>query len=188
MPLIPPTGIDSCLDSVGVFQEICKESCYAAGVFKTSEELIILTSDHVNAAIKKKLEDYSSRHIRCIESFIEQTARTSDEIPLYIPYYFIRVLFSMSFNEVHRGIKRKLLQEKIQQIHHRPDNVRASDIGNFAKNIVYSQIKKQISPPIFDYDYSTNSIKIIDSTFYFFIRNCDKETVLSDLNTPIGLE
>jgi hypothetical protein len=179
--------VDSCFDSVGVFQEICKESCYAAGVNQTSENLIEITISNVNIAIKKKLEDYSSRHTRCLESFIEQKARSSQEIPLYIPYYFIKVLFQETTENIIQGLKRKPLQEKIKEIHHRPEDVRPSDMGYFLKNLVASQISKGISPPIFDYDNSTSSIKIIDSTFYFFIKNCNRNEIVEDLALPEGL-
>jgi Cdc6-like AAA superfamily ATPase len=180
--------IDSCFDSVGVFQEICKESCYAAGVNETSANLVEITKDHVDSAINRKLEDYSSRHTRCLESFIEQKARSSQEVPLYIPYYFIKVLFEETIEDIIKGLKRKPLQEKIKAVHHRPDDVRPSDMGYFLKNLVASQISKGISPPIFDYDNSTSSIKIIDSTFYFFIKNCEREEVVENLAVPEGLE
>jgi hypothetical protein len=180
--------IDSCFDSVGVFQEICKESCYAAGVNQTQEKLTQITTEDVNAAVQKKLEDYSSRHTRCLETFIEQKARSSEETPLYIPYYFIKVLFKENIDVIIQGLKRKSVQEKIKEIHHRPEDVRPSDMGYFLKNLVTSQIAKNISPPIFDYDNSTSSVKIIDSTFYFFIKNCDREEVIKDLALPIGLE
>ena len=180
--------IDSCFDSVGVFQEICKESCYVAGVNKTSEHFVEITKDNVDKAIIKKLEDYSSRHTRCLESFIEQKARSSQEIPLYIPYYFIKILLQETIENIIKGLKRKSLQEKIKEIHHRPDDVRPSDMGYFLKNLVASQISKGISPPIFDFDNSTTSIKVIDSTFYFFIKNCDREEVVEGLTVPEGLD
>jgi Cdc6-like AAA superfamily ATPase len=179
--------IDSCFDSVGVFQEICKESCYAAGVNNTQVNLIEITKDNVDTAIQKKIEDYSSRHTRCLESFIEQKARSSQETPLYIPYYFIKTLFTENIDTIIQGLKRKPLQEKIKEIHHRPDDVRPSDMGYFLRNLVSSQITKGISPPIFDYDNSTASIKIIDSTFYFYIKNCNREDVIEELATPEGL-
>lgn len=180
--------IDSCFDSVGVFQEICQETCYAANVNNTSPYLIEITKDNVDDAIGRKLEYYSSRHIKCLESFIEQKARSSQEVPLYIPYYFIRVLFDETIDDIIKGLKRKNLQEKIKSIHHRKDDVRPSDMGYFLKNLVSSQISKYISPPIFDYDNSTNSIKIIDSTFYFFIKNCNRVEFISNLSVPDGLE
>lgn len=179
--------ISSCFDSVGVFQEICKESCYAAGVTETSKNLTYITKDNVQTAITKKLGDYSSRHIRCLESFIEQVAKSSDEIPLYIPYYFIKVLLNEPFNEINKGLKRKYLHEKIKEIHHRANDVRASDMGYFLKTLVQNQFKKRISPPIFDYDLSTRSVKIIDSTFYFFLKNCDRKEILDELSTPQGI-
>lgn len=180
--------IDSCFDSVGVFQEICKEACYEAGVNETQENLVEITIENVDKAIQKKLGDYSSRHTRCLESFVEQKARSSQDTPLYIPYYFVKVLFQEPMETIIQGIKRKSLQEKIKALHHRPDDVRPSDMGYFLKNIVASQISKGISPPIFDFDNSTGSIKIIDSTFYFFIKNCDRNEVVEDLAIPEGLD
>lgn len=179
--------IDSCFDSVGVFQEICKESCYVAGVNETQDTLVEISRTNVDDAIRKKLEDYSSRHIRCLESFIEQKARSSQETPLYIPYYFVKVLFQETMENIIQGLKRKPLQEQIKNLHHRPDDVRPSDMGYFLRNLVSSQISKGISPPIFDYDNSTSSIKIIDSTFYFYIKNCDRDEVIDDLAIPDGL-
>lgn len=179
--------IDSCFDSVGVFQEICKESCYVAGVNETQDVRVEISIKNVDDAIRKKLEDYSSRHIRCLESFIEQKARSSQETPLYIPYYFVIVLFQETMDNIIQGLKRKPLQEQIKNLHHRPDDVRPSDMGYFLRNLVSSQISKGISPPIFDYDNSTSSIKIIDSTFYFYIKNCEREEVIDNLAKPEGL-
>lgn len=179
--------IDSCFDSVGVFQEICKESCYSAGINETVTELIEISKENVDNAIGKKLNDYASRHIRCLESFIDQKGKSSDEVPLYIPYYFIKVLLDESFENITPGLKRKSIQEKIKETHHRAESVRASDMGYFLRNLVSNQIKKNISPPIFDYDISTSSVKIIDSTFYFFLKNCDREEVVENLMIPEGL-
>lgn len=179
--------IATCFDSVGVFQELCKETCLAAKVDKTSEITVEITKEHIQTAIEKKLVDYSSRHIRCLESFIEQKAKSSDETPLYIPYYFIKVLLSEDFEEVTKGLKRRNIQDKIKSIHHRPDDVRPSDMGYFLQTLVANQIKKSISPPIFDFDISTSSVKIIDSTFYFFLKNCDKDEVSEYIPKPDGI-
>ena len=176
--------IGTCFDSVGVFQELCKEVCYAAGIGEKTNERKILKQAHLSQAISKKNSDYSSRHIRCLEIFVEQSAKGSDEIPLYIPYYFIKVLFSTPFDQITAGLKRKYLHDKIREIHHRATDVRSSDIGYFLKTLISNQIKKKIEPPIFDYDQSTNSVKVIDSTFYFFIRNCNKEETFEDIPIP----
>lgn len=174
-------------DSVGVFQELCKEVCYSAGVFETSKQPISLKYQHLSSAIDKKLGDYSSRHVRAIESFVEQKAKSSDDVPLYIAYYFILVVLQSDFATIMEGFKRRILQDKIKKIHHRPDDVRASDIGYFLQNLIGNQIKKEINPPIFDYDNNTASIKIIDSTFYFFLRNIDTALLIEELPKPVGL-
>ncbi len=184
---VKDTLVETCFDSVGVFQELCKEACYHAGTTQTSEEHVLITHENIQAAITKKLNDYSSRHIRCLESFVEQTAKSSEEVPLYISYYFIKILLMENFEEVTKGLKRRVIQEKIKAIHHRADDVRSSDMGYFLKPLVANQIKKSISPPIFDYDISTSAVKIIDSTFYFFLKNCNKEDVLDEIPIPQGL-
>ncbi|SHK56236.1 hypothetical protein SAMN04488028_10639 [Reichenbachiella agariperforans] len=181
------TLVETCFDSVGVFQELCKESCYAAGVKQTAEETVFISIENIQQAIDIKLSDYSSRHIRCLEAFVEQKAKSSDEIPLYIPYYFIKTLFNEEFEDITNGLKRRVIQEKIKVIHHRADDVRPSDMGYFLQTLVSNQVKKSISPPIFDYDIGTSSVKIIDSTFYFFLKNCEKEEILEYIPIPLGL-
>lgn len=148
-------------DSIGVFQELCKESCLAGGVAQKCKKQEELTDNHLISAVKKKLDDYSGRHIRSIETFVEQKAKSSSEVPLYIAYYFIKYLFSLPFDSIQDGIKRSVLHEEIKKIHHRPDDVRASDMSYFLHNIVSNQVKKSIIPPLFDYDRSTRKIKIL---------------------------
>ena len=177
--------ISSSFDSIGVFQEMCKETCIAANVLETQKEPINLLLHQLATAKEKKLDDYSGRHIRSIETFVEQKARSSTEVPLYIAYYFIKYLFGLEFNIIQGGISRQAIQEGIKKNHHRPDDVRASDMSNFLHNIVSSQIKKNIIPPLFDYDRSTRKLKIIDSTLYFFLKNANKNDVLEELESPV---
>jgi len=179
--------VSESFDSIGVFQELCKESCLAAGVKETQSNIIFLENKHLDSAIEKKLSDYSGRHIRSIESFIEQKAKSSDKAPLYLAYYFINVLLKQIFDDIVSGMKRKQIQEKIQEIHHRSKDVRPSDISNFLHNIKEAQLKKNITPPIFDYDLSIRTLKVIDSTFYFFLRNYNCDELLEELDKPEGI-
>jgi hypothetical protein len=179
--------ISNAFDSVGVFQELCKESCLAANILEEATEFIVVNNNHFEQAVKAKLADYSGRHIRSIETFVEQKTKTSDEVPLYLGYYFIKVLFNTNFEEIEKGIKRKYLHDKIREIHHRPGDVRGSDISYFLHNIIAAQIRKNIIPPLFDYDRSSRDVKVIDSTLYFFLRNVDRDEILTDLKPPVEL-
>jgi len=179
--------IDSSFDSIGVFQELCKECCFAAGLQEKSESLVVIEEGYLKIAIEKKLEDYSGRHIRSLETFVEQQAKTSDEVPLHLPYYFVRILFNLDFKDIEIGLKRKFIHDEIRKLHHRADDVRSSDMSYFLHNIVQSQIKRSIVPPLFDYDRSTKTIKIIDSTLYFFLRNAEKEEIILEIEIPQGI-
>ncbi|MDR4504733.1 MAG: hypothetical protein MRK01_08085 [Candidatus Scalindua sp.] len=180
--------ISNSFDSIGVFQELCKESCLAGNVTEIQKKEVCLTADNLNVAKTKKLDDYSGRHIRSIETFVEQRAKSSNEIPLYIAYYFIKHLLSLNFDSIQEGIRRPVLHEGIKSIHHRPEDVRASDISYFLHNIVSTQVKKNIIPPLFDYDRSTRKLKIIDSTLYFFLPNANKNEILEELDPPASMK
>ncbi|HEY3420682.1 MAG TPA: hypothetical protein VGK23_09035 [Methanomassiliicoccales archaeon] len=176
--------IDSSFDSIGVLQELCNRSCLCAGVTESSPQKVRILECHLADAIRKKLDDYSSRHLRALESFAESSRRTSDRIPLYIPFYFLIVLLSTDFDKIMDGFKRADIQQAIVRIHHRPEDVRPSDMSNFLNTITKYQIRKQINPPLFDFDVSISTVKIIDSTLYFFLRNSDPKEILEKIGTP----
>jgi hypothetical protein len=176
---------ESSFDSIGVLQELCKESCLSANVTETAIQKIKITNEHLQMAIKRKLEDYSGRHLRAFETFADSPRKMrGGVIPLFIPYYFLIVLLKSNFDDIINGFKRKNLQQSIVDIHHRPDDVRASDMSNFLYPIIMYQINKGINPPLFDYDRSINTLRIIDSTLYFFLRNCNREEILETIEPP----
>ncbi len=175
-------------DSIGVFQELLKETCLASGIEETACEIKKLEVAALDKAIEKKLDDYSGRHIRSIEVFVEQAKKSSEKVPLYLSYRFIQYLFSLEFSKIESGIKRATIHDGIKQFHHRPDDVRSSDMSYFLHNLTPSQIKKNIIPPLFDYDRSTRKLKVIDSTLYFFLRNADKAEIFKELDSPVNIE
>lgn len=178
--------INSSFDSIGVFQELCKESCIAANAYETSNKTIRINKEHLEIAKKKKLYDYSGRHIRSFEAFCvsSKTKTATGEIPLYIPYYFICVLLKSDFRTIEAGLDRGYIQEQIKATHHRPGDVRPSDMSFFLHNIIHYQVSREIRPPLFDYDMSSRRLRIIDSTLYFFLRFCDKQQILEDIKPP----
>lgn len=182
------TIISESFDSVGVVQEICKLCCLNAGVTETADALVTITNAHLDLALSQKAKDYGARHIRNFESFVDIRVRTSTQSgkpSLAYPYYFIKLLLTKKFEEIEKGLSRAVLLEEIRQIHHRPDDVRSSDLGAFLHNITQHQIGKKIQPPFVDYDRGGKVMKIIDSSLYFFLRNCDREEILADIPNPI---
>lgn len=180
--------VNSSFDSIGVVQEIAKICCLEAGVNETSPQKIIITNEHLQRALKKKAAEYGVRHIRNFESFVDITRKTSHQsgkTSLAFPYYFITILLTQNFADIHRGLSRATLLEEIRRIHHRPEDVRSGDLGAFLHNISQHQISKSINPPFVDYDRGGKILKIIDSSMYFFLKNCDKQSILEDIPNPI---
>jgi hypothetical protein len=46
------------------------------------------------------------------------------------------------------------------------------------------QANAGIVPPLFDYDRGTHRVRIVDSTLYFFIDNCNAEEVMAEIPHP----
>ncbi len=180
--------IEQSFDSIGVVQEICKLCCLTAGVDETSPSRVSIEQHHLDESMRKKANEYGVRHIRNFESFVDVRVRVSAQSgkpSLAYPYYFIRLLLSYDFDEIQRGLTRGALLEAIREIHHRPDDVRSSDLGQFLHNLTQHQISKGIQPPFVDYDRGGKVLKIIDSSLYFFLKNCDREEILADITNPV---
>lgn len=180
--------IKDSFDSVGVVQEICKQCCIEAGVSQTSPVTVKITEAHLDAALAKKAKEYGVRHIRNFEAFVDITRRTSNRSgkpSLAFPYYFIKLLLTKDFEHIEKGLSRATLLEEIRRIHHRSDDVRSGDLGKFLHNITEHQITKKIQPPFVDYDRGGKILKIIDSSLYFFLKHCDRNEILDDIQNPL---
>ncbi|MBG0542798.1 hypothetical protein I4O69_21805 [Enterobacter hormaechei] len=177
--------------SVAVVQELLKKFCEISGIKEVQREIVILNNqDNLNKAITEKVSDYSSRHVRSLESIAagSRSRRPSeDAVALYLQYYLVQVLLSRSYNELKDGIERKTLQELIREIHTHPDNVRTSDVTGTLKRLPILQTNQNIVPPLLDYDQGTRRLKVVDSTLYFFIDNCDAEEVMAEIPHPDSL-
>ena len=136
-----------------------------------------------------KAGEYGGRHIRNFESFVDIARKTSNQSgkpSLAFPYYFISLLLKTDLENIEQGLSRSTLLEGIRKAHHRPDDVRSGDLGAFLHNITQHQISKRIQPPFVDYDRGSKLLKIIDSSLYFFLRHCDRDSILADIPHPIA--
>ena len=191
---IARTLVDRCVESsfssIGVFQELLKEICIGAeirdrGAFLRKVDNVAL----FESAAKRKAAEYASRHQRALESIAAGNLSSSAKdgvLPLFLPYYLVRVILEGGYDGLANGMRRAAIQESIQKLHHRPDDVRASDMSNLLYNLAALQASKNISPPIIDYDKSTKLLQVVDSTFYFFLKNADLKAIADELPNPLA--
>ena len=106
-------------------------------------------------------------------------------LPLFLPYYLVKVILTSGYDGLANGMPRSVVQERIQAIHHRPNDVRASDMSNLLYNLANIQSNKNITPPIIDFDQNSRLLQIVDSTFYFFLRNADLRTISDEIPNPL---
>jgi hypothetical protein len=181
--------IDASFSSIGVFQELLKESCLAAGITEAQPNVVRIEDETcVIVAMQKKADDYASRHQRALEAIAAGNLSTTGKEgvqPLFLPYYLVKILLGGGYDGMASGMRRGTIQERIQAIHHRAADVRASDMSNLLYNIAALQSNKNISPPIFDYDKTTKQLQVVDSTFYFFLKNANLDEISAEIPNPL---
>ncbi|MDR6855301.1 hypothetical protein [Variovorax guangxiensis] len=177
--------------SVAVVQELLKKVCERAGITEavTGAKPPVVLADlaQLQSAIEDKVAEYAARHVRSLESIAAGSrARrtTEDTAALFLPYHLVRVMVHRTYNELKDGIERKTLQQLIQEKHRAPDNVRTSDVTGMLSRLAALQANQNIVPPLFDFDPGTRRVKVVDSTLYFFIDNCDPEEVMAEIPHP----
>lgn len=168
--------------NIGIVQELCKETCLIASVSEKQKTFKCI-NDKVNLtqAVYKKADEYSSRHIRSLESI---AASGASIYGLYMPYYLVRTIISSPLEHLKEGIRRQDLQASIKSIHYRASDVRASDMSYLLHGLSELQHKIGINPPLFDYDRSSKRIRIIDSTVFFFLNFKSEDEILEEIPDP----
>ncbi len=169
--------------NIGIVQELCKQFCMASEV--TSTKAIRITLDEqtcLDIARAIKVQDYSSRHLRCLESIAD--ASRLYERGLFLPYYIVKIIVQSDVNELKQGLQRAEIHNKIRDAHYRPNDVRTGDMTNLLHGLGGLQSKKAIVPPLFDYDRSNRTLRVIDSTLLFFLRFTDTQEVLDEIPDP----
>lgn len=181
--------IENSFGSIGVFQELIKETCIAAGVsqLKLFPQKIIDRA-FADKAINEKAGQYGATHQQALELISSGNVTHSKEkekAPLHLPYYLICSILDMGYTGLAQGVSRTEITDRIKHNHHRKDDVRASDMSNLLHNLSTLQHKKGINPPLIDYDIGKRMLYAIDSTFFFFLRNCRLTDVKEELPSPI---
>ncbi|MCQ9615952.1 hypothetical protein L1889_03895 [Paenalcaligenes niemegkensis] len=153
----------------------------------SSNHIEVANLEFVRQAIADKVAEYAARHIRSLESIAagSRARRATEGISaLFLPYHLVRVMVHRNYQELKDGIERKTLQTLIQQEHKTPDNVRTSDVTGMLSRLGALQAAAKIIPPLFDFDPGTRRLKVVDSTLYFFIDNCDPNEVMAEIPHP----
>lgn len=181
--------IEASFSSIGVFQELLKNICLGAKVRQTmSDPLTIADPGYLREAVRTKTGDYGARHERALEAIAaghNSGGAKGDQTPLFLPYYLVRVIVNHGFDGISSGARKQTLWDWIREIHHRGQDVRSSDMTNLLGGIANLQSAKAISPPIFAYDAQQRILQVVDSTFYFFIKNATAADVVDRIQNPL---
>ena len=182
--------ISASFSSIGVFQELLRLICVNADVRRDLRDHLILSElQPLTDAIRTKTNDYGARHERALEAIAaghNSGGPKNDQVPLFLPYYMIRCLLEHGFDGLANGVRKQTMWDWIRAIHHRAQDVRSSDMTNLLEGTGNLQSAKSISPPILAYDAQQRILQVVDSTFYFFIKNANLVEVLDSIQDPVA--
>jgi hypothetical protein len=190
-PDILKNAIEASFSSIGVFQELLKGVCTEEGIVETRhQEFRVADLAKLEKTKQLKAKEYAARHQRALEAIAAGHATggaKGDLPPLYLPYYLVRVVLEGGYDGIANGMRRSDIHERIRALHHRGDDVRASDMSNLLAGLANLQSVKSISPPIIDYDSQNRLLQVVDSTFYFFIKNSNLKEILESIQNPLSV-
>ncbi|WP_047691372.1 AAA family ATPase [Vibrio sp. ZOR0018] len=181
--------LDNSFASVGVFQELLRLTCINFGIFNRGDNAFIDSEDSFNKALAEKTNDYSERHLKNLEAIASgnNTQVQKDKpLPFFMHYYIVTDILSQGYDAIKNGGMTKLcMMHSIKQKHHRSNDLRGGHLTTALKGLVELQSNKSINPPVIAYDATSKKIKVVDSTFYFFLKNADLDDVIDEITNPI---
>ncbi|EHW0634420.1 hypothetical protein L3I77_000727 [Vibrio vulnificus] len=185
--------IENAFSSVGVFQELLKNTCFESGVVNKQISSVFLEDEEAfERAMRSKTEEYSGRHLRNLESIAcGNGAQISKDKPLpyFLQYYIVMHILEIGYRGLNGGITKEALLHGIKQVHHRKDELKGTQLTTVLKGLTELQANKGISPPVIAYDSNSRQLKVVDSTFYFFLKNAELEDIKDEIICPMdGLE
>lgn len=180
--------IDNSFESVGVFQELLKVTCQECGMHVKQAASVYLEDESAfKRAVLKKTEEYSGRHLKNLEAIASGYSPSiikDAPLPYFMSYYIVMHILKLGYIGANGGISKESLMRALKEIHHRKDDLKGAQLTSTLKGLTELQAVKGINPPVFAYDSNSMQIKIVDSTFYFFLRNADLQAIASEIVCP----
>lgn len=185
--------IDNAFSSVGVFQELLKTTCQESKV----DSMQIVTKligdlNSLNRAVFQKTEEYSGRHLRNLEAIASgngSVIQRDKPLPYFLHYYIVQHILDIGYNGFNGGVTKESVLHAIKQIHHRKDELKGAQLTSVLKGLTDFQAIRGINPPVIAYDSNSRLLKVVDSTFYFFLKNADLKVIKDEIVCPLdGLD
>ena len=180
MPLVKQDRLSRGTPRVASFRNPLSET------FAETETNIVGRNPLTKIAVVSQCKLHLSEHRVRIDVGHKSGGAKGDLPPLFLPYYLVRVILEGGYDVIANGLRLPDLHERIRAIHHRGDDVRGSDMSNLLHGLANLQAVKSISPPIIDYDAQNRPLQVVDSTFYFFIKNANTRKILDSIPDPLN--
>lgn len=180
--------IDNSFQSVGVFQELLKVTCQESDIhIKQAENIFLSDIEAYKRAILKKTEEYSGRHLKNLDAIASANSSSivkDAPLPYFMNYYIVMHILKLGYSGINAGIGKESLLLAIKEVHHRKEELKNSQLTSALKALTELQCTKAINPPVLAYDSNSMQLKVVDSTFNFFLKNADLKAIENEIICP----
>ena len=183
--------VNNSFNSVGIFQELLRLTCINSGGVGKKEHIDVDSIEAFQSALKEKSDDYADRHLKNLESIASGNSTSIQKgkpLPFWMHYYIVKVILEQGYNGIKNGgLSKSNLMNCIKKMHHRKDDLKGGHLTAALKGLPELQSKKNINPPVMVYDSTLQQLKVIDFTFFYFLKNADLNIVSDEIINPIDI-
>jgi hypothetical protein len=170
--------------SVGVFQELCKELCLANDINEVQKEKKkVFDHETLSLAIQQEVVDYGERHIMAIKAFVKKNTKRKESL-VSMSYYIAKSIAEIKIDKFDSGINRDRIEKYVQSNLKSGNKYNKGELVRFLNNLSDYQHIRKIWPPLFDYDQTSQILRIIDSTFFFYLKHA-KAKILDEIEESL---
>lgn len=164
--------VDGCQGNVGVLQEVCHRVCSSAGVYKTSDALILIdTLELAHLALKDIAQSEGGRYKTFLSKFSLGLGATELEIYKWIAWAAV----TSKPAALRSGLAPRIIFQMIKKVHP-SDTLQQNNVSQALERVLKVQAKHKLQPLIFD--FSDGELKVVDGNFLVYVQAANRQEVL----------
>lgn len=174
--------LDKCSASVSVVQEACNRICRDEGVTETLLECRVIGVGVDAAVIVKEIVDQQAARY---DAFIQRLPEGFQATQLEMYRWLLLPVICASTKVLRAGIPYETIK-RIINANHPNQPINLGNISQALGSLSSLQVKKNITPIIFDYDESGRRLNVVDRGFILWRESQAKEDLLEELELPLS--
>jgi hypothetical protein len=173
--------IDASEESVYIVQECCRKACMEAEAYTTtSTNQLVGTGVDVKSLVRSVVNQQNGRYM----SFLNEFARGFQDTDLEMYKWLLYPILTTRSSDLRHGLSYRYIRQSIESRHPRGVDLNPGNLTQALLNAASLQIKKGVTPLVFDYDESNLKLSVVDRGFPIWLRYQSRSQLLEAVGLP----